>query len=134
MKYWQYRFFIFYGFFSINYRQNFEIWVIHCNALVNMNPKATHIHTLGILIFDKVPTLICTYLSDTSLSPYPRGCESLILNVRSAPESEQHCHNPLGGDVRNLSESLGVPVGKRLGIHTDCCISSKYQAMFGRRV
>ncbi len=71
-----------------------------------------HLHISPV----KIPILTCTLVSESPLFP-TLGIGTFILNIRTAPVSEHHCHNPLG----RMSESCQNPLGCLLetpGIHT----------------
>ncbi len=67
-----------------------------------------------------IPSLIFTFVSESPLSPYPRGGTLFILNVRTAPGLDTiviipwvECQNPLGCSW----EKVG------LGIHDEWCMN-----------
>ncbi len=100
------------------------------NALVNVNPQDPPCRqTQEIMTFDNFSCQcphahLCLCIRIPPF-PYPRGGNHLILNIRTAPASEQYCHNPLG----LMSESCQNPLvahrdgGGVLGNHTDWCIN-----------
>ncbi len=72
-------------------------------------------------LLSKSPSSLVPFVSESVLFPTPGYGNFFILNVETAPESEHHCHNPLGGMSESCQNPLGCMRGGGLGIHTDWC-------------
>ncbi len=57
----------------------------------------------------KVSTVIVHFVSESPLCPTPGGWNLFIWNIRTAPGSKYHCHNPLGGMSESCQNPLGCP-------------------------
>ncbi len=73
-----------------------------CTSQCESPGSPPHRQTQGVLTFDffflvKSPPSFAPFVSESPLFPTPGGGNLFILNVTTAPGSEHHCHNPLGG-------------------------------------
>ncbi len=86
------------------------------NAPVNVNHQCPHHRqTQGILTFynflSKYPPSFAPYVSESPL--FPTLGNLFILNVRTTPGSEHHCHKPLGRMSESCQNPLGCPYPRR---------------------
>ncbi len=89
--------------------------------LCNSHCESTGSPSQGILTFENFcpnphPHLYL-FVSDSPLFPTPGGGNLFILNVRTAPGSEHHCHNSLSGMSERCQNPMEIPGDSQYLVH-----------------